>query len=93
MGWPFHLPFGDVAQRPRKAKIIARAQAGASANASGWGGIRPHSASHAFAAGALISCAFYLMLFEGSHYVLVTGHAESGGTRCRHTAHTLCEIR
>ena len=33
--------------------------------------------ANAGAAGALTSCAFYLMLFEGSHYVMVPGHEES----------------
>lgn len=34
------------------------------------------AASNAFAAGALISAAFYLMLFEGSHYVAVGATSE-----------------
>jgi len=33
--------------------------------------------ANAFAAGALISCAFYLMLFEGSHYIPVAGEPEA----------------
>jgi len=33
-------------------------------------------AFNAFAAGALISCAFYLMLFEGSHYVAIGAGSE-----------------
>ena len=32
--------------------------------------------ANAFAAGALLSCAFYLMLFEGSHYVAVGAGSE-----------------
>ncbi len=35
------------------------------------------TAANAFAAGALIAAAFYLMLFEGSHYVAVAGRPES----------------